>query len=183
MPFKDKEKNKIWMRNYMRKYWKQKRLEAIKTLNGKCVNCGCDNPDALEFNHMSGGGDEERNKISFYERRLYKEIIAGKRKDIELTCKVCNALHCLVQLKGLSNRWKIIYDPEADFPWAGNVGHPVIGDIPFTPQQHSMFEQAFELAKKGRIPEYRWINIVIHYSNPHNLLELRKYCAGMVKSG
>jgi hypothetical protein len=44
-------------------------------------------------------------------------------------------------------------------------------------------EQAFKLAKKGRIPEYRWINIVIHYQKPRNLLEFRKYYASMVKSG
>lgn len=61
---------------------------------------------ALEFNHINGGGCKETKNHNI----LYRDIINEKRNDIELTCKVCNALHCLVKLKKLPNKWKITYD-------------------------------------------------------------------------
>jgi hypothetical protein len=184
MPFKDKEKNRIWMRSYMKRYWRKNKIAAFKILGGKCVNCGCDNIDALEINHPFGGGNEERRKAGFYERKLYRDIISGKKVDVELTCRVCNALHYLVQLKGLPNRWHITYIPEdrGVLPWAGNIGPPVLGGIPFTSQQHLFQKQQFELLNKCRIPEYNWMKKVV-YPKINNLLEYRKYCASMPKSG
>ena len=117
MPYKDKNKanesSKLWQREHrskMRELYKQLRNKAITKLGGKCVNCGCDNYDALEFNHINGGGSKERTSTKGYRVFLYS-IINNTRpiNDIELTCKVCNALHCLVQLKHLPNNWTITY--------------------------------------------------------------------------
>lgn len=98
----NREKQKLYVREL--------RLKVIAYLGGKCVNCGCDNPEALEMNHINGGGKKEyKVKHGACQKSLYYNILAGRRKDIELTCKVCNSLHCLVTLKGLENKWKITY--------------------------------------------------------------------------
>lgn len=111
MPYKDPEKQKQWQRNWIkthkqdRKEYREKlRLRAIVKLGGKCVNCGCDNRDALEFNHINGGGGKEY-KANHRQTKIYLDIIYERRKDFELTCRVCNALHYLVKIKGLPNRW------------------------------------------------------------------------------
>jgi hypothetical protein len=56
----------------------------------KCVHCGCDNVNVLEFNHlhtthMERGGDHNRN--------LWEHILQGKvdLSDLEIACRVCNA--------------------------------------------------------------------------------------------
>lgn len=116
MPYKDKNKNRLYQKDWARrnresqkKYIHKIKLEAIKKLGGKCVYCGYDNIDALEMNHINGGGAKEQRKRGSYTKSLYLDIVAGRRTDIELTCRVCNAVHYLVQLKGLENRWKVTY--------------------------------------------------------------------------
>ena len=109
---KNKEYQKEWARKHrkqQREYVRRLRLRVIEYLGGKCVNCECDNPEALEMNHINGGGAKEYRENGACQKSLYMDILAGRRKDIELTCKVCNALHCLVKLKGLENRWKVTY--------------------------------------------------------------------------
>ena len=110
MPFKDREKRNSYQREYLKKYHKKYKLLAIKKLGGKCVNCGCDDINALEFNHINGGGAEEF-RTSHNNQAYYYDIVMGRRTDIELTCRVCNALHCLVKLRGLPNLWKVTYTP------------------------------------------------------------------------
>lgn len=138
---KDREWHKKWMKNhpkqtikwelerqerrkktgyYETEEFKIKRYEyrqkikkkALEILGGKCVYCGCDIPEALEMNHINGGGRKEKRINPHYTTKIYADIIAGRRTDIELTCRVCNALHYLVKLKGLPNRWKIIFEDD-----------------------------------------------------------------------
>lgn len=117
MPFKDKQKNRDYQKDWAKNnrasqlnYIHEIKIKAIEKLGGKCVNCGCDDIKALEFNHINGGGSDERRKNNGgLSKKLYLDIVAGRRNDIDLRCKVCNALHCLVEIKGLKNRWKIIY--------------------------------------------------------------------------
>lgn len=108
MPFKDREKRNSYQREYLKNYHKKYKLLAIQKLGSKCVNCGCNNIDALEFNHINGGGWKEFQK-SHRNQEYYRDIVLGKRTDIELTCGVCNALHRLVKLKKLPNLWKVTY--------------------------------------------------------------------------
>jgi hypothetical protein len=119
MPYKDKEQqrkaNREWAKNHraqIREYLRQLRIRAIEKLGGKCINCGCDDFQALEMNHINGGGRKETKKYGPMQKQLYYAIIAGRRNDIELTCKVCNSLHYLVKIKGLKNNWKITYSKE-----------------------------------------------------------------------
>ena len=98
-----------------RAYHERQRLKALdKVANGseiKCVNCGCEDKRLLEINHKDGGGIQELGKGN--ERRhmkFYQDIITGKRQtdDLEITCRVCNALHYL-QLKHGDLPFKVIW--------------------------------------------------------------------------
>jgi 5-methylcytosine-specific restriction endonuclease McrA len=71
------------------------RRKAIEKLGGKCVRCGySDDARALTFDHKDGKGHIERKGVnpSFYQRKLYHEIIAGEREDIQLLCANCNQI-------------------------------------------------------------------------------------------
>ncbi len=83
------------------------RNQVLELLGNKCVYCGCTIKKALEINHKYGGGRQEfkrRNGSAFY-----LDILKGRRSidDLELTCRVCNAVHYL-KLKGIGD-FKIIW--------------------------------------------------------------------------
>ena len=130
MPYKDKIKNqeyqRDWSRNkfsseeeknkrrkYMRDYERRLREKVIKLLGGKCHYCDCNEFDALEINHKYGGGRKERPQNNRRGKSFYLAIIKGRRtkEDLELTCRVCNAWHYLVKLKGVKSNWKIEWIP------------------------------------------------------------------------
>ena len=73
------------------------RRKAIEKLGGKCVRCGIRDEMVLVFDHKDGKGHLEREGInpSVYHRKLYQDIIAGERDDIQLLCANCN----LIKLK------------------------------------------------------------------------------------
>src|SRR3990167_844106 len=68
------------------------RLNAFAALGDKCVRCGYDDPRAFQFNHKNGDGWKDVSSANGHYRML-KDIIAGKRSDIELTCANCNMIH------------------------------------------------------------------------------------------
>jgi len=118
MPYKDKEKQKEYQRNWVRRnrrdrkeehriWYLAKKIQAYEILGGKCVYCGCTDIDALEINHIHGGGRKEPK----HGKALYLDIISGKRttEDLELTCRICNAWHYLVHIKNIKDGWKITW--------------------------------------------------------------------------
>jgi hypothetical protein len=92
-------------RGIYKKYHARQRERALGVIaNGskiECINCHCADLRLLEINHKNGGGRHEfgdsndRNKRALW--RFYRDIISGKRStdDLEITCRVCNALHYL----------------------------------------------------------------------------------------
>jgi len=117
MPYLDKQKqrdfNRDWARRNrasQRKYSQNNRKKILEKLGGKCVYCGCDIPEALEINHINGGGTKE--KYFTHRKQFYLDILAGRYdiSKLELTCKICNAWHCLVKLKGIEDRWRITFN-------------------------------------------------------------------------
>lgn len=62
----------------------------------KCVNCGCDDQRLLEINHINGGGNKEL-KNGKNTNAFAWNIYMGRRNtsDLNLLCRVCNALHYL----------------------------------------------------------------------------------------
>jgi len=95
----------------LKKYNKEHRKERQKIANGrvkrvvfnilsnnnpKCENCGCNDTRLLEINHKNGGGGKElqggkRTNVFMW------DIYMGRREtsDLNLLCRVCNALHYL----------------------------------------------------------------------------------------
>jgi predicted RNA-binding Zn-ribbon protein involved in translation (DUF1610 family) len=59
----------------------------------KCANCSCDRPELLEVNHINGGGGKEHRLNKAYLRDVL--MLRRKTDDLELRCRVCNALHAL----------------------------------------------------------------------------------------
>lgn len=102
------ETEKAAYRALYRKH-KLKAMQLVSELEvPKCVHCGCDLIDILEFNHlhtthMERGGDHNRN--------LASNIFTGKitdLSDLEIACRVCNALD-FIKKKFSVNRHTIIW--------------------------------------------------------------------------
>lgn len=71
-------------------------FNRVSNNNPVCENCGCDDLRLLEINHKNGGGTQERNKGKD-SNKFANDIFMGRRgvDDLNLLCKVCNALHYL----------------------------------------------------------------------------------------
>lgn len=120
MPYKDKVKRNEYAKEHMRKRRESRKIQSrelrkkvLDILGGKCVYCGCDNINALEINHKNGGGNKEWKEGTRRGGNAYlREFLDGTRniEDYETTCRVCNAWHYLVKIKGLENKWKIMYN-------------------------------------------------------------------------
>ena len=139
MPYKDPERKKQYDREYYEKNkeiileqkreynqehrekqieYKRKRYQACKNkliekLGGKCIYCGCNIPEALEINHINGGGHSEYREKGAY--RIYREILGGIYPyPTELVCKVCNAVHYL-KMKNI-NGFKVTFNADVWIP-------------------------------------------------------------------
>lgn len=102
-----KERSAMWVKRWrdanpekqalarLRAY-RNRKIKAFKIIGEpKCVRCGCDEIDFLEFNHKSGGGCKEHRES--HNRPMMDRILTGKRNtdDLEIVCRVCNALDFL----------------------------------------------------------------------------------------
>jgi len=94
-------------RRYDKKYKKERgkiSRERVKKVvfnilsknNPLCSNCGCDDQRLLEVNHKIGGGNKELQNGKKTNVFMW-DIYMGRRKtdDLNLLCRVCNALHYL----------------------------------------------------------------------------------------
>ena len=80
-----------------RRAFLNRKLKAIRIVGeAKCRNCGCDEIDYLEFNHINGGGAKEFRTITKY-MGMMDQLLTGKRtaEGLEILCRVCNALDFL----------------------------------------------------------------------------------------
>lgn len=121
MPYKDKNRQKEYQRKwdqkrtasgYSKTYGRKLRQRAIDHLGGKCVYCDCDEFDALEINHIYGGGNKDRSSDCRRNKSFLLAILRGEYDGkIELTCSVCNRYHYIKILKGVKGDWKITWSP------------------------------------------------------------------------
>ncbi|HEV7377467.1 MAG TPA: hypothetical protein VGN95_22310 [Pyrinomonadaceae bacterium] len=121
---KGSQKHREYMREYMlayrerrkqssdynpeeeRRKWREQhhqvREKAIERFGGKlCVNCGCDEFNLLEINHINGGG-RVAAKVR-QSRQLYRDIVSNRveLRDYNVLCRVCNALHYVQDILGV----------------------------------------------------------------------------------
>lgn len=117
--YADPKRRLAYRRKFMRKYMKEYRQKLLKRginldagkypklrrrvlefLGGpKCVNCGCDVLEILEINHRLGGGAKHRRTKGSIQ--VLYDILSGRLPlaAVEITCKVCNALHYVKMIK------------------------------------------------------------------------------------
>ena len=118
-----KARSAMWVKRWRDKYpekqalarkraYNNRKLKAIlKVGEARCVRCGCDELDFLEFNHIGGNGckDHRENKnVPIMDRILTKK---RNTNDLEIVCRVCNALDFLErknnkQSKRFSIKWE-----------------------------------------------------------------------------
>lgn len=91
--------------------YQNRKLKALTVVgNATCIRCGCDEIDFLEFNHKNGDGCKDwrdANGIPMMDR-----ILTGNRNtdDLEILCRVCNALDHLERKNGSSaKKYRIYY--------------------------------------------------------------------------
>lgn len=92
----NEKRMKVVNRRNANKAYRKWRLAAMTTLcNGvpKCTRCGCNYYGILEFNHINGGGSKE-HKQNHFNISFFKSILTG-REDVNILCRVCNALDYL----------------------------------------------------------------------------------------
>jgi len=101
-----------------KKYYKENyaeiRLEVLAKIDPsmKCARCGCDETRFLDVNHIKGGGYEEHKKRG---KKVAKNMIllihTGKRgvEDLNLLCRICNALDYLERKYG-HTRLRVVWD-------------------------------------------------------------------------
>lgn len=66
-------------------------MQAFEYLGNKCQVCDVNDWRMLQINHINGNGRKE--VTGSQKHRLYRDIVAGKRKDINLLCANHNALY------------------------------------------------------------------------------------------
>ncbi len=89
---------------YKNRYVKIKTRSLSMIGKGKvqCVNCGCNDIRLLEINHINGSGTKDY-ALYIGKSSFIQTIAAGKRKtdDLEVCCRVCNALQYLESKYGI----------------------------------------------------------------------------------
>lgn len=79
---------RAYMRRYMQDRYYRRRAEAIERLGGQCVDCGCADPDALEFDHKNRRAksfDVAKAFASMAQHRLDREVA-----KCVLRCRPCH---------------------------------------------------------------------------------------------
>jgi hypothetical protein len=71
----------------------QERLDVMTVLGTKCARCGFDDPRALQFDHVNGGGLRHRRSVAgtTYTATIYALVRAGS-PEIQLLCANCNTI-------------------------------------------------------------------------------------------
>lgn len=102
-PEQIKARQAKWVQNWREKYpekqvqarkkaYINRKIKAFKVLGEvRCVHCGCDDVDFLEFNHKNGGGCKEWRETGG--TPIMDQVLTNKRvvDDLEILCRVCNA--------------------------------------------------------------------------------------------
>lgn len=84
-----------------RRYVARLRREILEFYGAVCAVCGFDtNLDALQIDHIYGGGNVER-KRGIHSRQVYRDILVGKRskRDFQVLCANCNTIKRITEYR------------------------------------------------------------------------------------
>ena len=104
-------------------------LQMVSKMEKPACICGCDDLRVLEINHKNGGGRQEYKKFGLTGHRLHRAIVTGKRKvdDLNVRCRVCNAIHDVERRFGFKYRVEFIGETRRNFvvgdfnDWFGDI--------------------------------------------------------------
>ena len=65
------------------------RNDVIEAYGGRCEKCGYDNPLALQFDHIHGGGQKDRKQGREFYQRVLNDLLMVER-TYRLLCANCN---------------------------------------------------------------------------------------------
>lgn len=107
------EYRKKW-NEWRRNHWKEKKLEIIRLLGGKCSNpnClvigGCNDVRCLQIDHINGGGvyHSKRRGTGGVWLDVLKEIKSGNSKNYQLLCANCNWIKKSDKNENPKEKWK-----------------------------------------------------------------------------
>lgn len=78
-------------RQYSSNYHGAARKDAISAYGGKCVSCGIDDPDVLDFDHIHNDGHLDRvNWGGTSTVRFLRHLAEHKPDNIQLVCANCH---------------------------------------------------------------------------------------------
>ena len=118
-----KARSAMWVKRWRDKYpekqalarkksYLNRKIKAMDKVGGAvCKLCGCNELSFLEFNHKNGGGAKEIRENGY--GSMMDMILTKKRKvdDLEVLCRVCNALDHLQRKNKLqANKFMIKWD-------------------------------------------------------------------------
>lgn len=73
---------------YKQEWRRELKERAYESMGGKCSRCGFDDPRALQVDHVSGGGSQDKTQ---HNRELYyRNIIKNNNGKYQLLCANCN---------------------------------------------------------------------------------------------
>ena len=101
-----KEENKTRMREYYRNnnqyktsqlmqkkyHYKKSKLKLFEILGSQCVRCGFDDKRALQFDHIEGGGSQERKEFKG-KKETYRHYASNPelaKQKLQVLCANCN---------------------------------------------------------------------------------------------
>lgn len=83
---------RLYNSNYCKNRNKEKKLEAINILGGKCVKCDFSDIRALQIDHINGGGNVElkyKTSRSSYLKSVIESFLNNENK-YQVLCANCN---------------------------------------------------------------------------------------------
>lgn len=87
---KNIEHARAYQREWRRNRFSEMRAKALEVHGSRCAHCGHDDIRVLEFDHINGGGNQERKRRDRI--ALMTDIATGKRTDFQLLCANCHVL-------------------------------------------------------------------------------------------
>lgn len=89
MPYKNKQQQKEFQREWSQKNNLKIRLEAIKILGGKCCQCGFTNFRALQIDHII---PDQKGRLVHKGQQNAKDVVSGilTKESVQLLCANCH---------------------------------------------------------------------------------------------
>jgi len=105
-----RERNPEKQKLARKRAYNNRKVKAMNMVAGPvCNQCGCDELDFLEFNHIDGGGCKDWKENNG--KAMADRVIMGRGvEDLEILCRLCNALdHLSRKNKPQSIRFKVVW--------------------------------------------------------------------------